>query len=173
MQDAPFSGIRFWWQVREKYLTDPSESTTRERGVGHYPSFALFPLKPHRLYNCSQFMYTASEILLSRIERKGKIREICFRVQNRNDVALTISNNTEHKNSHLRFLTKQYEYYYTNAQSLSRREHMKVYVKESVNNLITYRSWCHLSLLGSSHGLSDAQTQSPAQWRRNCISHLE
>ena len=82
-------------------------------------------------------MYTASEILLSRIERKGKIREICFRVQNTNDVALTISNNTEHKNSHLRFLKKQYEYYYTNTQSLSRREHVKVYIKESVNNLIT------------------------------------
>ena len=82
-------------------------------------------------------MYTASDILLSRIERKGKIREICFRVQNRNDVALTISNNTEHKNSYSRFLKKQYEYYYTNTQSLARREHMKVYEKESVKNFIT------------------------------------
>ena len=32
---------------------------------------------------------------------------------------------------------------------------------------------CHLSLLGSSHRLSDAQTQGPAQWRRNCVSNLE
>ena len=80
-------------------------------------------------------MYTASEILLSRIERKGKRHEICFRVQNRNDAALTITNNTDQKNSHLRFLNKQYEYYYTNTQSLARREHMKVYEKESVKTL--------------------------------------
>ena len=105
--------------------------------MGHYPSLALFPLKPQGLYNCSQLMYTASDILLSRIQRKGKRHEICFRVQNRNDVALTISNNTEHKNSYSRFLKKQYEYYYTNTQSLARREHMKVYVKEIVKNLIT------------------------------------
>ena len=74
---------------------------------------------------------------MSRIERKGERHKICLRVQNRNDAALTITNNTEHKNSHLRFLKKQYEYHYTNTQSLARSEHMKVYVKESVKNLIT------------------------------------